>query len=199
MTLLLGRYASFTRAICSRSEIWVVKLSLEPIQWIDSNIWLTRCIFGYPKFVSHCEVVFWRAWMLIVSHQVSNLIKRMEIPFWNSLGSFEEMLNISLISWIVTRSISAKLQVISSVPALDRRTCNCSRLSAAMFAALSPSSLAAVCSSSSCLANMLLWPVLLVPSFCASCRSWCWNNFPKRLRLAGVTWWISRSNRSIAF
>ena len=44
---------------------------------------------------------------------------------------------------------------------------------------------------------MLLGPVALVPTSCNRCRSWCWNNLSKCLRLAGVTWWISRSNRSI--
>jgi len=48
------------------------------------------------------------------------------------------------------------------------------------------------------LANMLLGPVALVLTSCNSCRSRWWSNSSKSLRLAAVTWWISRSNRSIA-
>jgi len=45
---------------------------------------------------------------------------------------------------------------------------------------------------------MLLGPVALVPTTCNCCRLWCWNHLSESLHLAGVTWWISRSNRSIA-
>jgi len=47
-------------------------------------------------------------------------------------------------------------------------------------------------------ANMLLEPIALVPTSCNSCRWWCWNTLSKSLCLAGVTWWISCFNRSIA-
>jgi len=46
---------------------------------------------------------------------------------------------------------------------------------------------------------MHLWLVALVLTSCNSCCSWYWNNLSKSLRLTGVTWWISRSNCSIAF
>jgi len=46
LTAFVDRYGSFTFAICSGSEISVVKLTPEPIRQIDSDICLTRCISG---------------------------------------------------------------------------------------------------------------------------------------------------------
>jgi len=45
---------------------------------------------------------------------------------------------------------------------------------------------------------MLLGQIAFVPTSCNCCHSWCWNNLWNSLPLAGVNWWISRSNRSIA-
>jgi len=45
---------------------------------------------------------------------------------------------------------------------------------------------------------MLHGPIALVATSCNSCRSWCWNNLSKSFCLAGVSWWISHSNSSIA-
>jgi len=91
LTSLLDRSASFTLVICSLSDISLVKSSPEPIHLIDSDIWLTRCIVGYSKCITHYSMVFRGAWMPIVSHQDSNSIKRIENSFLNHFCSFEVM------------------------------------------------------------------------------------------------------------
>jgi len=68
-----------------------------------------------------------------------------------------------------------------------------------MFPTPQSSSSAAVFIITSCLKNMLLELVVLVPTSWNSCHSWCWNNLLKRLRLAAVTLCISCSNCSITF
>jgi len=68
-----------------------------------------------------------------------------------------------------------------------------------MFTAPQASSSAAVSIWASFLASVLLGPVVLVPTFCNCCGSWCWNNVSKRLCLTSVIWWLSYSYGSIAF
>jgi hypothetical protein len=65
-------------------------------------------------------MIFQSARMLIVSHQGSNTIMQMENSFFNLFISFEVVPSISISNWIVTRSESTKLQVVTSVSALDR-------------------------------------------------------------------------------
>jgi len=67
-----------------------------------------------------------------------------------------------------------------------------------MFTSLYASSSAAVFIWANFLVNVLLRPVALVLTSCNCCRSLGWNDLSKSLRLVGVTWWISHSNRSIA-
>jgi len=59
--------------------------------------------------------------MPIVSHQDSILMKRIEKSILNRFSSFEVMPSIRLSRWLVTHSVSAKLQVVPSVSASDRR------------------------------------------------------------------------------
>jgi len=67
-----------------------------------------------------------------------------------------------------------------------------------MFTAPWASSSAEVFIWANILANMLLGPVALVPTSCSSCHSGCWNKLSNSVCLEGVTWWILRSNCSIA-
>jgi len=197
--LLLDRYASLTLAIYSHLEMSVVQLSPEPICRIDSDISLTKCIFGYPKCILHCSIVFRGARILMVSHQASNSINRMENFFLNLLCSFDVTPKISPPSSIGTSSVSHKLLVVASVSASDRWIWNCSHFSAVMCTSRLPSSSVAADLRTNCLANMLLGLVALVPTSCNCCRLWCWNNVSKILCLLGVAWLISHCNRSIAF
>jgi len=198
MTLFVVRYASFTLPTCSWSEISVVKFSPEPIRWIDSDIWLTWSICGYPKCITCCSMVFRSSCRPIVSHQASDSIKRVDNSSLNCISSFEVIQSISLWSWFATRSVSATLQVVASVSATDGRTSNSTSLSAVMFATPYTSSSAAVFIWASCFANMLLGRVTWVLTSSTWCRSWCLNNVLKSLHLTGVTWWILRYNYSFA-
>jgi len=96
------------------------------------------------------------------------------------------------------RSVSAILQVVASVAALDRRAWNTTCLLEVMFTTPWSSSSAALFIWASDWGNVLLGQVSLVLTSWNSCCSWCWNEWWKSLHLTGVIWWISRSNHSIA-
>jgi len=143
-------------------------------------------------------MVFRSSWMLIARHQASNSNKWMENSCVNCIWAFKAIPYICLSSWFTTRSVSAILRVVASIPASDWPTWNHTCLSAVMFATLWASSFAAVVIWASNLANMLLGPVALVPTCCNCCHSRCWNNSSKSLGSAGVAWEISNTNRSLA-
>jgi len=133
-----------------------------------------------------CLIIFWNGWMPIVSHKVSNLIQRMDNSFCNRFCSFMVMQLISLSSRSVIYPISVKLQVVASVPALERQMRNCGRLSGFMLAVLYSSSLAVIFIRPRSLVNMLLGLGALVQTFGNRCCSWCSNHWLKNLCLSGV-------------
>jgi len=83
-TWLGNRYASFTLPICSTSELSEVKFSQDPIQHINTDVWLTRCVFGYPKCRMSCATVLQSSWMPIGCCLASNSIKQMKYSCLNS-------------------------------------------------------------------------------------------------------------------
>jgi len=184
--------------IWSCSEISVMKLSPEPIRWIDPDRWITRWIFGYPKCITCCSMFLLSYWMPIAFHQASNSIKRMENWFLNHIWSFEMIPQISLCRWFTTQSVSAIQQLTASVTALDRWTWNSTCLLVVMFATAYSSSSAAVFSRVSLLEKMGLGPVASVSTSCDSCHPLCWNRISHSLHVTGVTWWISCSKRFFA-
>jgi len=113
----------------------VVKLSLGPINQIDSDIWLMEWIFRYQKWIMCYSMVFRSAWLAIVPHLASNWFKWMENSYLNHFCSLEVMQYISISCVVVTHSLSAKLQVVASVLASEMHIWICSHLSAVMFAA----------------------------------------------------------------
>jgi hypothetical protein len=135
LILLLDRYSFYTLVICSQTEISVLKFSPEQIRWIESDIWLRRCIFGYPSCITHCSSVFWCNWMSIVSHQASNSIKGMGNSFLHRLWSFEVMPKICLSGWRMICSVSTRQQVLGSESASERSNWNSSHMRLVLFAA----------------------------------------------------------------
>lgn len=130
------------------------------------------------------------------SHQASNSIKQVENSVLYRFSLLMVMTCISLSSCLLTRFVSANLQVAASVSISDWRITNWGYLLAAMLATLEALSLAAVFISASSLANLLLVLVALVLTSCNTCLSWCCNNWSIGMHLATVTVWISRTHHS---
>jgi len=195
LTLLVDQYASSGLVIRRCAEMSAVKLLVEPILRIDSDIWLTWCVIRYLKCIMHCSMVFWNSWILIVFYWSYSMIKQMARSFWHCFRSLKLMMWIILSGWPVKTSC----QVMASVSAMDRPIWNCPLWSVIIFATPPSTTTAVVCIRGNFWMTMFLGLVALVMTLCNSYHPSCWNNLSKHLILSVVTRWILHSSLLIAF